>query len=104
METQTIQDTQVGGKFSTELAIGSFAIGTLLFATHMALPQNIEIMVCGFIYVLVALALNVLVLLNLVYYLIILPQHREYLTIKILILLSNLPIATFYFYLVFNLF
>ncbi|HLA54598.1 MAG TPA: hypothetical protein VK623_00735 [Flavobacterium sp.] len=94
----TEQDQTFQGKFSTELAIASFAIGTVLFVAHQFLPNNSKIVLAGLFYVIIAFIVNTLVFLNLLYHFIILPEQRTELAIKILILLSNIPIAAFYFY------
>lgn len=86
------------GKFSTELAIASFGTGTLLFAAHRQFPDVAEIGIIGMYYLVFALFINGLVLLKLLYHFFRQPGHREYLAIKILILLSNIPIAVFYIY------
>jgi hypothetical protein len=97
-KSQREQDQTFQGKFSTELAIASFAIGTVLFVAHQFLPNNGEIILAGLFYVIIALISNALVFLNLLYHFIILPEQRTELAIKIMILLSNIPIAAFYFY------
>lgn len=83
------------GIFSTELAIGSFLVGTLFLILHLCYPSG-ELFAAGFIYVALALLVNFIVLLNLCYLFITQKNHREYFTIKILILLSNLPIVFVY--------
>ena len=84
------------GIFSTQLAIGSFLIGTFLLilfiTTHKAILLEI-----GLIYVMVAIALNLIMLFRLLYLLFTHKNHQEYYTIKILILLANIPIAFVYF-------
>lgn len=100
----TLTEKRFEGKFSTELAIASFGIGTLIFASHLILPKVEEIYYCGFIYVLLAAFANSIVLLSLLYHFIVLPHQREYIAVKMLIVLANIPIAAFYVYLVFDLF
>ena len=86
------------GKFSTELAIGSFAIGTVFFILAWIFPRVNDIFLYGLIYIVLALLLNGLMLLHLAYFFITSPREREYLAIKMLILLSNVPIAILYIY------
>lgn len=91
------------GDYSSELAVGTFAVGTLLFLLYYVFPNKTELIMTGIFYILFALLLNGMMLLYLLYQLIILPKKRENITIKILILLSNIPIAILYFYLIINL-
>ncbi len=86
--------------FSTYLALGSFAIGTLLLVLFKLFPREEYILFIGFFYVLFAILLNSLVLLNLFYQFIIQKTERETIAIRILILLANIPIAIQYFFIV----
>jgi len=86
--------------FSTLFAIGSFLIGTLLFLSFQ-ITKNENLIYIGFFYVLLALFFNSLVLIHLVNRLIFYSEKEET-TIKILILLSNIPIAYLYFTLTLN--
>jgi hypothetical protein len=95
-------EEQVQGKFSTELALISFAIGTVLLIIQKLTPLNIEILIIGLLYTLFAILANVIMLFKLLSYFIKLPKQREYLAIKILILLANIPITYLYFQIVFN--
>jgi hypothetical protein len=90
------------GKFSTELAIISFAMGTVLLVIQKLAPNNFEILFIGLFYILFALLVNGIMLINLAYHFIILPKHREYIAIKILILLANIPVTILYILIVFN--
>ncbi len=90
------------GKFSTYLAGVSFVIGSLLLAIHLAFPQNIDILILGFYYVLFAFLFNFTMLLSLFGQLITIPLERENILIRILILLSNIPIALLYLNIVFH--
>lgn len=99
MET-TIYDHKTPVSFSTYLAIGSFTIGTILFILHQIFPNESYIFIVGFFYVLLAILLNSLVLLNLLYQFIINEAERETIAIRILILLANIPIALLYFFIV----
>lgn len=83
--------------FSTQLAVTCFCIGTLLFGLFFLLPENDGIVILGLFFVIFATFLNSIVLLNLCFQFIVLPEEREKITIKILILLSNIPIAFLYF-------
>lgn len=83
------------GIFSTQLAIGSFCIGTLLLILHLINPSG-KLFTAGFIYLALATIINLLVLLNLWFLYLTQKNHREYYTIKILILLTNIPIVFVY--------
>jgi hypothetical protein len=89
-------------EFSTKLAFVSFSIGTILLGLQKLLPMNMDIIFLGFLYVLFAILINGIMLFNLAYHFIILPKQREYIAIKILILLANIPITFLYILIVFN--
>lgn len=90
------------GEFSTQLAITSFAIGTLLLVAQQLFPQETDIVLCGFFYVILAFVLNLIVFLYLFYYFCLHRQYREYFAIKMLIMLANVPIAVCYFLITIN--
>jgi hypothetical protein len=83
------------GIFSTQLAIGSFLIGTLLLILQLLFPNGILLEI-GLIYVSLAFLMNLIVLINLIILCFTQKNHQEYYTIKILILLANIPIALVY--------
>ena len=87
--------------FSTQLAIFSFGIGTLLFLTHFIFPNYFPILVFGYIYLLIAIVINIITFLYLIYQFT-KKQDTEDIIIRILILLSNIPIAFLYAYIVLN--
>lgn len=95
-KTQKIQ-----GKFSTYLAITSFGIGTLFLILHL-LFESFYVIFCGYFYVLVAIVVNFITLLYLFYLLIFSRFDKETVIIRILILLSNIPIALLYLNIVLN--
>ncbi len=90
------QTQSAPGKFSTYLALASFAIGTLFLIAYLQFPNVEQIMIFGFLYVVVAVMLNGIALINLIYQLIINRCERETLLIRIMILLSNIPISLLY--------
>lgn len=85
------------GKFSTYLALGSFAIGTQLLLLHFLFPEYIFLLFIGYIYVAATVVINFIAFLCMVYYFIIYRMHRQIIAIRILILLANIPIAFLYF-------
>jgi hypothetical protein len=95
-----LQYTNATGIFSTQLAIGSFIIGTILVLLNPLFPSG-ELLVFGLIYVLVATFFNSIMLFNLIYLLMSQKNHREYFLIKILILIANIPIAFLYLNIIF---
>lgn len=95
-------DPPLQGKFSTELAIISFTIGTFLLVLQKLAPNIFEILFIGLLYVLFAILVNGIMFFNLAYHFIILPNQREFIGIKILILLANIPITYLYIQIVFN--
>jgi len=96
METQIASNATQTSKFSTQLAIASFGIGTLILLYHLVNPNEERIIILGFIYVLFASLINGVVFLNLLYHFTTNPFQREILAIKMLLLLSNIPIAFIY--------
>lgn len=97
------QKKQFQGAFSTEIAIATFAIGTVLFLLYYLFPNKSTLIITGVFYILFAIIVNGILLLILIYHYIILPNQREFIAIKIMILLSNIPIAALYLYIIINL-
>ena len=89
------------GIFSTQFAIVSFVVGTLFLIIDLINPSD-EVLFLGYLYVIIAFFLNFIMLLNLVYLFISQNNHRAYYAVKILIILSNIPITAWYIYVVFN--
>ncbi len=83
------------GVFSTQLALGSFSIGTVLLIAHLLKPDGYAI-AAGFFYILFAAIINLIVLLKLCFLFLTQKNHQDYFAIKILILLSNIPIVFIY--------
>lgn len=100
METTLIQEEPFDGSASTELALGCFAIGTLFFILFLTLQDNSFILLIGFVFIILAAFLNIIMLTNLLYHFYILPQQRKYIVIRISILLSNIPVAFLYYLIV----
>lgn len=101
MKTSTFEPP-INGKFSKELAIISFVIGTFLLVLQKMAPDNFNILFIGLLYVLFAILVNGIMFFNLAYHFIVLPKYREYIAIKILILLANIPVTILYILIVFN--
>ncbi|TGD58939.1 hypothetical protein [Flavobacterium humi] len=87
--------------FSTLFALGTFLIGTMLFLYYILFPSQM-VLVMGFLYVVAAFFFNLIILMHLISRLIFAPFERTENTIRILILLSNIPIAFLYFDLIIN--
>ncbi|WP_395060393.1 hypothetical protein [Flavobacterium sp.] len=81
--------------FTTLFAFGSFAFGTIFFISYMKF-QNENILLFGFLYVLAAIFFNLIILINLISQLLTIRGERANTFIKILIVLSNIPIALTY--------
>ncbi len=88
--------------YSTKFALLSFAFGTTLFALFFTLPNKEGILILGLIYVIFIAFFSIIMLLNLIFQLLTIPNERENIVIKILILISNIPIAILYFLLIVN--
>lgn len=97
MHTTLTHEEPFEGRTSTELALGCFAIGTLFFILFLTLQDTSFVLITGFIFIVTAVLLNAMMLCHLVYHFFILPQQRKYIGLKIVILLSNIPIALLYF-------
>nr|WP_315203313.1 hypothetical protein [uncultured Flavobacterium sp.] len=97
METTLIQEEPFDGRASTELALGCFTIGTLFFILFLTLQDNSFILIIGFIFIVLASILNIIMLTHLLYHFYILPQERQYIGLKIAVLLSNIPFAVLYY-------
>ncbi len=89
------------GITSTRIALASFGVGTVLLIVQMTYP-HFNLLVGGFLFVLTATFVNLIVLANLVYHLCIQHNHREYYLVKILIVLANIPITFVYLKILFN--
>jgi hypothetical protein len=92
-----INEEKFEGRASTELTIGSLIICSLFFALFVLVKDNSYILIVGFLFTVAALFLNAIMLFHLVASFISLPNQRDYIGRKILILLSNIPIALLYY-------
>ncbi len=97
METTLTQEKPFEGSTSTELALGCFAIGTLFFILFLTLADNSFILLIGFVFIILATPLNIIMLTHLLYHFYIRPQERKYIGLRIVILLSNIPVAFLYY-------
>lgn len=88
--------------YSTKFALLSFVFGTTLFALFFILPNKEGILILGLIYVIFIAFFSIIMLLNLIFQLLTIPNERENIVIKILILISNIPIAILYFIFIVN--
>lgn len=82
---------------STQMAIISFGIGSLLFVLYFPFKESDNLIKIGIIYVVIALVANGLMLIKLIYDCFVLPVERLNIIKQILILLINVPISFFYF-------
>ncbi|PJJ07377.1 hypothetical protein CLU83_0544 [Flavobacterium sp. 1] len=97
MKTVLIQEEPFDGSASTELALGCFTIGTLFFILFLTLTDNSFILIIGFVFIVLAALLNIIMLANLLHHFYILPKQRKYIVLRISILLSNIPVAFLYY-------
>lgn len=102
MQTTLTSEEPFEGRTSTELALGCFAIGTLFFILMLTLQDTSYVLIIGFIFTMMAVLLNAIMFCHLAYHYCILHRQRKYIGQKILILLSNIPIALVYFGIVMN--
>ncbi|MDX6183743.1 hypothetical protein SGQ44_16140 [Flavobacterium sp. Fl-77] len=82
---------------STELAIGSFIISTLLFILYITAKKSADILIIAAPFIASAILLNLIMLSHLTDLFVRKSQHRKDIAVKILILLSNIPIAFLYY-------
>jgi hypothetical protein len=95
--TLSLQEEPFEGRTSTELAIGCFIIGTFFFILFLTLKDTSFTLIIAIIFLIAALFLNAIMLCHLLYHFYILPQQRKYIGVKILILISNIPVALLYY-------
>lgn len=101
METQPFPRLETPGKFSTYLALGCFSIGTSLFLFYLIYPMGL-LLIIGYLFVIAAFYTNLAVLFYLCYLLIVYWHDRQTIVIRMLILVSNIPIALLYLNIVFH--
>jgi hypothetical protein len=97
MKDDLINHEKFECRASTELTIGSLIICSLFFALFVLVEDNSYILIVGFLFTVAALFLNAIMLFHLVESFISIPSQRECIGRKILILLSNIPIALLYY-------
>ncbi|MGC4042100.1 MAG: hypothetical protein QM710_15255 [Flavobacterium sp.] len=102
METQQLTKPETPGKLTTYLALGSFGIGTFLFLLHLALPGLGLLYVVGYLFLMAAFYINLAAFTYLCYLLVVHWHDRTTIIIRILILLSNIPVALLYLNIVFH--
>lgn len=84
-------------KQSTELAIGSFIVSTFLFALYIVSNGSSNVLIIAFPFVTAAILANTIMLFHLMDKFIALAEQRKDIAVKILILLSNIPITLIYY-------
>ncbi len=87
-------------KQSTELAIGTFIISTLLFLFYIISKENATVLVIAWPFALFSMIVNTIMFFHLIEKFIHLPLQRKDIGIKIIILVSNIPITFFYYLIV----
>ena len=84
------------GKLSTQVAIASFVIGTVLLILGITFRENEPIVLIGYLFVILAFFLNVFMLGCLVICWAMNWRNYKYYIVKTLILVANIPIAFLY--------
>lgn len=87
--------------FSTKLTIFTMGINTLLFLAHFIIPNYFPIVIFGYIYMKIIILINSITFCHLLYQ-VSKQTNKEDLIIRILLLLSNIPIAFLYAHIVIN--
>ena len=88
--------------FSTKLALFSFSIGTLLFSCQLLNQKKDILLIYGFLYLIFIAVINLIMLFYLLMQLVVDIENQEQNFIRILILLSNIPISLLYIHIIFN--
>lgn len=101
METAKILEYLVRNKFSTQLALLSFILGTILFLTFI-FSENETIFIIGFFYVIIAFILNLITLFFVIFSFFKNPKQELLNIFQIIIMLLNIPISIIYFTILFN--
>lgn len=83
---------------SSQIAVISWAAGTLLFAMAFVFPREDGLIVVGIIYIVIAGIINGILLLFLLGKLLSDNENKQYYLTQIAILLANIPIAILYAY------
>ena len=86
---------------STKIAFISFTIGTLLFGTYFLISLSNILFLTSLYYTLIAIFVNGIVFLKLIYNWIKSPTKRFSIEKQALIVLANIPIAILYFFIIF---
>ena len=81
---------------SQKVAIGSFIIGTIIFFLFYQTELMIYTIV-GFIFLIIAIPLNTIFLLRLLYQLFTTKKYQKQILITVLIVLLNIPISYIYY-------
>ena len=87
---------------STKIALISFTIGSLLFGAFFLIPSSDNLIFIGLFYTLLALTLNGIVILKLIYNWITDKENRNSTAKQGLVILANIPIAILYFFIITN--
>ena len=80
-----------------QMAIVSFGIGTILFASFFFLIDKMQMVVIGYNFVIICFIVNSLMLLKLIYDWFRNPLKKKIILKQVIILLVNIPIAYAYF-------
>lgn len=82
---------------SIEVVIGTFIISTVLFAVYMFSNESSNVLVFASPFVVSTLLANVIMLFHLIDKFIRLHEQQKDIAVKILLVLSNIPIAFLYY-------
>ena len=82
---------------STQMAIVSFGIGTILFASFFVVNDKMQMVVIGYNFVIICFIIISLMLLKLIYDWFRNPLKKKIILKQVIILLVNIPIAYAYF-------
>lgn len=83
---------------TTQLMLISWLLGSILLVIHLVLPKNEFVIITGYFYVVLSFLVNLLAAIILIIKLFLNLKEYEMYVIRLLILLANIPIATFYLF------
>ena len=87
---------------STKIALISFTIGSLLFGAFFLIPSSDNLIFIGLFYTLLAITLNGIVILKLIYNWITDIENRNSTAKQGLVILANIPITILYLFIISN--
>ncbi|MEW5677059.1 hypothetical protein ABGT15_12165 [Flavobacterium enshiense] len=99
---QLTSSQQNFGKLTDYTALASFGTGTLLLVLGLSFKSFDFVFIIGYFFVLIAIAINAILLLITLSLLCIQWKHWQFFLQRALILCANIPVTALYMYILFN--